>query len=77
MNRKSFIRLKDICKIDYLKTTNKFVYLLIESQVEERRKLLSFFDENSIRYKKISEWEYKVYFENWVSLADLIEEEIA
>lgn len=75
----NYINLNNGFTIDYKKSMlGKFYYVFIDNYSEEKRiLLLSFLDKNLIRFKKISDFEYKVYFENWVSLADLIEEEIA
>lgn len=75
MVKHSFIKLKGGFKIDYSKTTNKEIYLIIENYSKEKRQdLLTFFKRNFIAYKELKDLTFIVYWHDWLELADKLEE---
>lgn len=64
-------------KINYSKTTGKEVYMTVDEPNEERKRvfLIEFFRRNLIAFRVLKNGDFKVYWHNWVTLADLLEEQ--
>lgn len=64
-------------KINYSKTTEKEVYMTVDEPNEERKRvfLIEFFGRNLIAFRVLKNGDFKVYWHNWVTLADLLEEQ--
>nr|QWP89871.1 hypothetical protein CLHJBBGJ_00006 [Latilactobacillus sakei] len=64
-------------KINYSKTTEKEVYMTVDKPDEERKRdfLIAFFKRNLIAFSILKNGDFKVYWHNWITLADLLEEQ--